>query len=94
MSVLAAGPTPFWYLTRSAGVVALHAPGKPVAHIVVTHQGDHLTAGTLVTLSGQTSQYARTFAWRQTSGPQVQLTPVTADGSVMTFVAPATGVTF
>jgi mono/diheme cytochrome c family protein len=74
--------------------VPFKAPGTPVAHITVTHSGTQITAGTVVTLSGVTSQYAQTFTWTQTSGPAVQLTPAAADNSLMTFVAPAASVTF
>jgi Fibronectin type III domain len=69
--------------------IALHSPGNPVAHITVTHPGALLTAGTVVTLSGVTSNYGSAYQWTQTGGPTVQLTPAAADNSVMTFVAPA-----
>ena len=71
--------------------VPFKSPGTPVAHITVTHPGNFLTAGTPVTLSGQTSQYGSTYTWTQTGGPAVPLSPAASDNSVMTFVAPAGG---
>jgi hypothetical protein len=70
--------------------VQLKAPGTPVAHITVSHAASLLTSGSVVTLSGQTSQFASKFTWSQTAGPAVQLTPAAPDNSLMTFVMPAT----
>ncbi|HEX4382236.1 MAG TPA: fibronectin type III domain-containing protein, partial [Myxococcales bacterium] len=71
--------------------VPFKAPGNPVAHITVSHPGNFLTSGVVVTMSGQTSQYGSSYTWTQTSGPTVLLTPAAADNSIMTFPAPANG---
>src|SRR5205814_3145209 len=67
----------------------LRAPGKPIARISVSHDGPFLSTGTTVVLDGTQSQYATSFAWRQTAGPQVALTEAAPDGSKVSFVAPA-----
>jgi hypothetical protein len=73
--------------------VPFKSPGNPVAHITVSHPGNFLTSGVVVTMSGQTSQYGSTYTWTQTGGPTVPLSSAAQDNSIMTFPAPANGAT-
>lgn len=73
--------------------IQLRGPGKPVARIVVTHEGNFLTAGRRVTLDGSQSQYATDYVWAQTGGQQVRLVSAAPDGSKMAFAAPAGALT-
>jgi len=60
-------------------VTAAASPSSPVlsaANVTLTATGVDPTGGTL------------SYAWNQTAGPAVALTPGAADGSVQTFIAP------
>jgi hypothetical protein len=72
----------------------LRGPGRPIAcQPTVQHSGPFLTGGLQVVLDATCSQYATNFAWRQLSGPPVQLSAAAPDQSKVTFTAPAGPVT-
>ncbi len=68
----------------------LRSPGTPVPRLSVT-PSTVVTAGTKIVLDGSDSQYAESFDWVETSGPNVQLASETVTRSKVSFVTPARG---